>query len=1111
MPPLRRVAQNPRVAAHAGYGTKPGHRARRRGIRETYMSRTHRVLALLSVCHYVALAATPAASTTTKEFALILTGPAVSAKFSRAARSGFEAQTLRTQIRESQAVLRKHLEAKRIPVTGSADTLINAVFVSVPTERMAELSAIPGVATVALAPRLHRTLDKALDLQNVKQAWNNSQVGGQSKAGAGVKIAIIDTGIDQTHPAFVDSTLRAPAGYPIGDGGYTNSKVIVARSYVTSLSSTDPAYSTPDDNSPRDRVGHGTALAMIAAGNTVAAPVASITGVAPKAYLGNYKIFGSPGVNDNTATSALVQALEDAYNDGMDIAVLSLGTPAFNAALDQATACQQTQFRSYIPATACDVNAYAVEHAVLAGLTVVVSAGNDGCAGINCPTLGTINSPGTSPSAITVGSTLNAHIIYSKVKANGQTYNGISGNGPHLQSPLTAAVVDVSTLGNDGTACTALTASSLSGSIALVKRGTCAFFTKVDNAYNAGAVAVLMYDTQGDSIFQPTYLLNETGIPLEFIGLTAGTAIKSAMAATPGLKVTIDPTLTASPASYDAIAFDSSRGPAVGTSILKPDLVAVGSGIYTATQNFDPNADTYDVSRFTSVDGTSFAAAMVAGAAALVKQAHPGYTPAQLKSAVVNTATTGVILDDFGAIARTTAVGGGKLDANAAVSSNITASPATVSFGQLTALGKPVSVAITNTGSAAANISISVAARDKDGNATVSVSPNTLSLQPGQSQNVTVSMTGKAPTRGTYEGQVNISGGSVPLHLPYSYIVAEGIPNNSFPIFGDNYFGVVTEYPALIAMRVIDQFGAPVINLPVQWGALNGGTIDLRNADVATDNYGIAAAYLQEPNGTGFATFRALTAGNYGWDFTHIINYQPSISGGVLNAANQQAGNLAPGSYATIAGTDFSSVPLFPSTSRLPIALGEVSVSFDAGGISVPAPISYMSFNQINIQIPWEMAGQASAKVKVNYHGISGPSVTVPLAPTSPAFFEYTDAGNSQLSVVAQDSNYNFIGANNGAGRGKAIVLYANGLGAVNDTPPTGALTPTTVLSRTTTLPTVTIGGKNAQVLFSGMVPLAVGFYQINVTVPADAPTGLQPIVLAIGGVTSKQSQIVVQ
>src|SRR5439155_3208267 len=115
--------------------------------------------------------------------------------------------------------------------------------------------------------------------------------------------------------------LAVPDGFPKGDPAYTNHKVIVARSYVSLLPS-------PDDASARDHSGHGTAAAMIAAGVRNSGPAGTIVGVAPKAYLGSYKIFGSPGVNDTTTTEVLVKALEDALSDGMDVVALSVGSPA---------------------------------------------------------------------------------------------------------------------------------------------------------------------------------------------------------------------------------------------------------------------------------------------------------------------------------------------------------------------------------------------------------------------------------------------------------------------------------------------------------------------------------------------------------------------------------------------------------------------------------------------------------------------------------------------------------------------------------------------------------------------------------------------------------------
>src|SRR5207248_11689054 len=117
----------------------------------------------------------------------------------------------------------------------------------------AALAAIPGVKRVQFLPPVTRDLNAAVSLVNASAAW--SAVGGVGSAGAGMKIGIIDTGIDQTHPGFQDSSLRPPSGFPKGDTAYTNSKVIVARSYVSTLSA--HTYALPDDNSPRDRTGHG--------------------------------------------------------------------------------------------------------------------------------------------------------------------------------------------------------------------------------------------------------------------------------------------------------------------------------------------------------------------------------------------------------------------------------------------------------------------------------------------------------------------------------------------------------------------------------------------------------------------------------------------------------------------------------------------------------------------------------------------------------------------------------------------------------------------------------------------------------------------------------------
>src|SRR5262249_2164825 len=152
-------------------------------------------------------------------------------------------------------------------------------------------------------------------------AW---QQVGITNAGLGMKIGIIDTGIDSEHAGFQDPSLAIPSGFPRAnnaeDLAFTNNKVIVARSYADLFDRSDP------DRSPRDRVGHGTATGMAAAGVTNTGPLATITGVAPKAWLGSYKVFGSPGVNDGATDAAILKAIDDAVADGMDVINLSLGT-----------------------------------------------------------------------------------------------------------------------------------------------------------------------------------------------------------------------------------------------------------------------------------------------------------------------------------------------------------------------------------------------------------------------------------------------------------------------------------------------------------------------------------------------------------------------------------------------------------------------------------------------------------------------------------------------------------------------------------------------------------------------------------------------------------------
>jgi subtilisin family serine protease len=360
-----------------------------------------------------------------------------------------------------------------------------------------------------------------------------------------VKIAILDTGIDQQHPAFQDPSLPMPAGYPRctgNDCAFTNNKVIVARSYVQQLaagsSTLNPAAdSRPDDYSARDRVGHGTAVASAAAGYTNTGLV-TISGVAPKAYLGNYKIYGSPEVNDFTTDDVIVRALEDAMNDGMDIVSFSSGGPAFTGALDSGATCGLN------PGAPCDFAAQAFENAVKAGMVIVVAAGNEGADGNNYPTFNSISSPADAPSVIAVGATTNSHTFAATVDVPGRAdlHNLTEDPGDSMLPPgvIRAPLVDVSVFGGGSLGCSAFPAFSLDGKIALIERGTCNFSIKAQNAADAGALGVILYMADASPLLSPSGLFS-AGIPAAMISLANGQSLRDYAASVPSPLVDINP------------------------------------------------------------------------------------------------------------------------------------------------------------------------------------------------------------------------------------------------------------------------------------------------------------------------------------------------------------------------------------------------------------------------------------------------------------------------------------------------------------------------------------------------------------------------------------------
>jgi len=1050
-------------------------------------------------------------------FALILEQPPLAGKLARRADGRrLAAAGDRAPIEAAQQTLRAALAQKGIGVLGATQIVLNAVYVAAPGAKESDLAALPGVARVVRMRPLRRHMNRALDLVNARSAW--PLVGGMGNAGAGVKIAILDTGIDHTHPAFQDPSVSPPAGYPRCEPAhcaFTNSKIIVARSYVHLLVLADqPDYSRPDDLSPRDRVGHGTATAMVAAGVETRGPSATVSGVAPKAFLGNYKIFGSPGVNDVTFDDVILQALEDALQDGMDIAVLAEGQPAEWGPNDRGAICNLEG------AEPCDVRAAAVENAIAGGLTVVISAGNDGDLAVRFPALNSIHSPGTAPSAITVGATTNSHILFASLRAGGsdvpealRRIPALFGDGPRPAQPLVAPLKDVAASEPNGLACLPLGSGTLAGAIALIDRGECAFATKVNNAQRAGAIAVVMIQSGGSNFIFPMTGLAGTGIPAAMIGSDDGQAVRAFLRSNPERAWTLDPQLEELDAEADTVAYFSSRGPGIGENHIKPELVAVGTDLYLATQSYDPNGDLWSSDGYTAAQGTSFAAPMVAGAVALVKQRTPALSPAELKSAVVNTAAGNLAdFDENGnrIAAAVTAVGAGKLDVAQAVRVTVTAEPAALSFGVVGATNLPSrGLRLRNRGTAPASLTIRIEPPDSR----LELSASALTLSAGASDQITVRVTAQPPP-GAYSGFVVITGGGATLRVPYLYLRGDGVPFNILPLRGFDFVANAGERMGDLLLKVVDRFGVPVPKVPVRFRPAAG----ILRASEVTDELGIAFASAVAPVIPGEWSFSAelLQGPSLGLVFPGRVRLRPAIfQNGVVNAASGDVGRgLAPGSYVSIFGRNLSEAFRVFSTPYLPLSLAGVSVSFDVPDrkLSLPGRLHFVSEGQVNVQIPWELRGLNAAQIKVSLGPITeSPLYTLPLNDYSPAFFQINDpAGSGRVVVAALDESFQVISSANRAGRGRIVQLFANGLGPVDNTPPTGEITPASPLARTLAAPEVTIGGRRAEVRFSGLTPFSVGLYQLNVVVPAELAPGLYEVTVAIGGVTSKAALLYV-
>ena len=655
--------------------------------------------------------------------------------------------------------LRTNAPAAR--VTSEYDISLNAVAVKLNGTSLATIAAAPMVQSAEYNVLYHPNLSQSHFIINADPAW--AAAGGRATAGAGIKIGDIDTGIDNTHPFFDPTGFSYPPGFPKCDAADSNShhqdqdckyvspKVIVAKVFYNKNNQTNFDAQAIQD--------HGSHTAGIAAGifnpslNAVVNGVMinSMSGIAPGAFLGNYNVF--PGDVLNARNEDILNAVDAAIADGMDVLNLSLGGNYHGNN---------------------DLLAIGLDNAVDSGLVVAVAAGNSG------PGAGTLESPGRARKVITVGASTNQHFV-------GEPFTYPSGGGTTVGAavgdfaPLPAGSFNLFDTHSDG--CTSVDPGA-SGNLAIIDRGVCTFSQKVANAKAAGAVAVLIINNvAGDPIAMARTAGFDDNIPAVMIGLNEGTALRGSGATTASTTAMFQEFITT---NKDILAAFSGQGPTTVDVAVKPDVTSVGVNVLSSITCVGKGAGCPgDGSGWAFFQGTSMSTPHIAGSAAVLKGLHSTWSPAQIKSALVNRADL-VIKDsitgshDVGP----TAQGAGRENLGVAADGTTWMDPASASFGKVTA-GRPTPLNITLTNPTASDQMYAVTATTftpstfggtvpsvydagtlSSGDTRITV-PASVTVPANGSTTLTVTVNAGLPLGTIVQGWIDLNSGSDDLHFAY--------------------------------------------------------------------------------------------------------------------------------------------------------------------------------------------------------------------------------------------------------------------------------------------------------------------------------------------------------
>ena len=224
---------------------------------------------------------------------------------------------------------------------------------------------------------------------------------------------------------------------------------------------------------------------------------------------------------------------------------------------------------------------------------------------------------------------------------------------------------------------------------------------------------------------------------------------------------------------------------------------------------------------------------------------------------------------------------------------------------------------------------------------------------------------------------------------------------------------------------------------------------------------------------------------------------------GIVNAASFASGGLVPGGMATLFGSNLTSGKGINLASGLPLAtqLLNTSVKIDN---TLSAPIfavdNVNGQQQINFQVPWELAGKSSAVLQVVNNGALSPTVVVPVLAAQPGVFAY-NVGSDTFGVVLH-ANFQLADTGHPVSPGEVVLIFCTNLGAVSPAIADGAAGSGKEITKAAT--TVTIGGASAPVSFSGLASGFVGLYQVNAQVPTGLTAKNQPVIVSVSGASSR-------